>query len=92
MSNTTQETKEIFAVCKQNVDKYFNEVERSLPQYLQSITNLQQAYTAAWKNATESSISLQQNVKMFNDNVKTLAELNENILQFWISSCIFTRN
>ena len=72
MSNTTQETKEIFTVCKQNVDKYFNEVERSLPQYLQSITNLQQAYTAAWKNAIESSISLQQefaNKASINTNV-----------------------
>jgi len=60
MSNATQETKDIFAVCKLNVDKYFSEVERTLTQYLQSITNLQQAYTAAWKNVIESSISLQQ--------------------------------
>jgi len=139
MSETTQEAKEIFTVCKQNVDKYFSEVERSLPQYLQSITNLQQAYTTAWKNAIESSISLQQefanktgmntnvppafikmindateefikvraiqnntvlatidavqqNIKMFNDNAKTFVELNENILQSWISVCTPTRN
>ena len=57
---STQETKEFFAVYKQNIDKYFNEVEKSLPLYLQSITNLQQTYTAAWKNTIESSISLQQ--------------------------------
>ena len=139
MSKTTHETKEIFAVCKQNVDKYFSEVERSLPQYLQSITNLQQEYIASWKNTIESSISLQQefankagintnvspafikliddateefikiriiqnkailatidatqqNVKVFNDNAKTFAELNENILQSWISASIPTRN
>ena len=139
MSKTTHETKEILAVCKQNVDKYFSEVERSLPQYLQSITNLQQEYIASWKNTVESSISLQQefankagintnvspafikliddateefikiriiqnkailatidatqqNVKMFNDNAKTFAELNENILQSWISASIPTRN
>lgn len=60
MSKTTQETKEIFAVYKQNVDRYFSEIERTAPQYLQSITNLQQEYTAAWKNAIESVISLQQ--------------------------------
>lgn len=60
MSKTTQETKEIFAVYKQNVEKYFSEVEKTAPQYLQSITNLQQEYTAAWKNAIESAISLQQ--------------------------------
>ena len=139
MSNTTPETKEIFTVCKQNVDKYFTEVERSLPQYLQSITNLQQEYTAAWKNAIESSISLQQefankvginanmppafinmingaaeelikvkavqnkvvlatidatqqNIKMFNDNAKTFAELNESVLQSWISACTPAQN
>ena len=60
MSKTTQETKEIFAVYKQNVEKYFSEVEKTAPEYLQSITNLQQEYTAAWKNAIESAISLQQ--------------------------------
>jgi hypothetical protein len=60
MSKTTQETKEIFTVYKQNIDKYFNEIEKTAPQYLQSITNLQQEYTSAWKNAIESAISLQQ--------------------------------
>ena len=52
MSKTTaQESKEIYAVAKQNVEKYFDEVEKTVPQYLQSITNLQQEYTSAWKNA-----------------------------------------
>jgi len=140
MSKTTaQETKEIYTVFKQNIDKYFDEVEKTTPQYLQSITNLQQEYTAAWKNAIESVISLQQefvtkagintnipavvvklindtteemikartvqnkvvlaaidttkqNVKTFNDNAKAFAELNENILQSWISACTPTRN
>ena len=139
MSKTTPETKEIFAVYKQNVEKYFSEVEKTAPEYLQSITNLQQEYTAAWKNAIESVISLQQefatkvgintnvpaavvklvndateelikakavqnklvlasidavqqNVKTFNDNAKTFATLNENIVQSWISACTPTRN
>ncbi len=140
MSKTAaQESKEIYTVFKQNVDKYFDEVEKTTPQYLQSITNLQQEYTAAWKNAIESVISLQQefatkagintnipavvvklindtteemikartvqnkvvlaaidttkqNVKTFNDNAKAFAELNENILQSWISACTPTRN
>ena len=140
MSKTTaQESKEIYTVFKQNIDKYFDEVEKTTPQYLQSITNLQQEYTAAWKNAIESVISLQQefatkagintnipavvvklindtteemikartvqnkvvlaaidttkqNVKTFNDNAKAFAELNENVLQSWISACTPTRN
>ena len=140
MSKTTaQESKEIYTVFKQNIDKYFDGVEKTTPQYLQSITNLQQEYTAAWKNAIESVISLQQefatkagintnvpavvvklindtteemikartvqnkvvlaaidttkqNVKTFNDNAKAFAELNENVLQSWISACTPTRN
>ncbi len=141
MSKTAaaQESKEIYTVFKHNVDKYFDEIEKTTPQYLQSITNLQQEYTAAWKNAIESVISLQQefatkagintnipavvvklindtteemikartvqnkvvlaaidttkqNVKTFNDNAKAFAELNENILQSWISACTPTRN
>jgi len=140
MSKTTaQESKEIYTVFKQNIDKYFDEVEKTTPQYLQSITNLQQEYTAAWKNAIESVISLQQefatkagintnvpavvvklindtteemikartvqnkvvlaaidttkqNVKTFKDTAKAFAELNENILQSWISACTPTRN
>jgi len=60
MSKTTQETKEIYATYKQNVEKFFEDIEKTAPQYLQSITNLQQEYTSAWKNAIESAISLQQ--------------------------------
>ena len=140
MSKTiAQESKEIYTVYKQNIDKYFDEVEKAAPQYLQSITNLQQEYLASWKNAIESAISLQQefankagintnvpsavlklindtteelikartvqnkivlaaidttrqNVKTFNDNAKAFAELNEKLLQSWISACTPTRN
>lgn len=139
MSKTTPETKEIFAVYKQNIDKFFDDVEKSLPQYLQSITNLQQEYTEAWKNAFDSAVSLQQeyatksglntnvpsayikmvndateeiikarsvqnkialatidvarqNLKSFNDSTKAFSELNENMLQSWISAWTPTRN
>ncbi|TLX95758.1 MAG: hypothetical protein E6K91_02165 [Thaumarchaeota archaeon] len=139
MSKTTPETKEIFAVYKQNIGKFFDDIEKSLPQYLQSITNLQQEYTAAWKNAFDSAISIQQeyatksglstnvpsvyikmindateeiikarsvqnkialatidvarqNVKSFNDSAKAFSELNQNMLQSWISAWTPTRN
>jgi len=139
VSKTTPETKEIFAVYKQNIDKFFDDVEKSLPQYLQSITNLQQEYTEAWKNAFGSAVSLQQeyatksglntnvpsayikmvndateeiikarsvqnkialatidvarqNLKSFNDSTKAFSELNENMLQSWISAWTPTRN
>ena len=60
MSKTTPETKEIYATYKQNVDRFFDDIEKAEPQYLQSITNLQQEYISAWRNAIESAISQQQ--------------------------------
>ncbi|TLX83621.1 MAG: hypothetical protein E6K98_04570 [Thaumarchaeota archaeon] len=139
MSKTTPETKEIFAVYKQNIGKFFEDVEKTLPQYLQSITNLQQEYTEAWKNTFDSAVSLQQeyatksglntnvpsayikmvndateeiikarsvqnkialatidvarqNLKSFNDSTKAFSELNQNMLQSWISAWTPTRN
>jgi len=139
VSKTAPEAKEIFAVYKQNVDKFFDDVEKSLPQYLQSITNLQQEYTEAWKNAFNSAISIQQeyatksglntnvpaayiklindgteeiikarsvqnkvalasidvarqNIKSFNDNAKAFTDLNQNMLQSWISAWTPSRN
>jgi SMC interacting uncharacterized protein involved in chromosome segregation len=54
------ESKEIHSVYKQNAGRFFDEVEKSIPQYHQSITNLQRAYTTAWKHVIESAISIQR--------------------------------
>ncbi len=89
MSKATQETKEIYEVYKQNVNKFFDEMEKAAPQYLQSITNLQQECTAACKNAVESAISIQQefaNKIGLNTNVpaamtKTVSDVTEEIIK-----------
>jgi SMC interacting uncharacterized protein involved in chromosome segregation len=67
MSKTTTEPKEfkidskdIYSVYNHNVERFFDEVEKSIPKYHQSITNLQQACITLWKNATESAISIQR--------------------------------
>jgi hypothetical protein len=67
MSKTTPEPKEfhpeskdIYSVYSRNASRFFDEVEKSLPQYHHSITNLQHAFINAWKNATESTISAQR--------------------------------
>jgi len=52
--------KDFYALCNQNAERFFAEVEKTVPQYHQAITGLQHAYTAAWKNVTESSISMQR--------------------------------
>jgi len=135
----TQATpKDAFSVYQQNVDKLFTSIKQSVPQYHQSITNVQQEYLQAYENIVDSSIALQkecakksgiaanipetalkairdtteefvkaasiqnqialatidatqQNIKTFNDNAKSFAELNKNIMQSWITS-FTTRN
>ena len=125
--------RDIFSLYKQNVDKYFENVEQSVPRYHQSITNVQQEYLHACENIIDSVIALQkefankaglntnvpeatlkvvhditeetikaftiqnqiiiaaidathQNIKTFNDNSKSFADLNKNIVQSWIST------
>ncbi len=135
MSNetTTKNPKDVFSVYQQNVDKIFNGIKQSVPQYHQSITNVQQEYLQAYENIVDSTITIQkeyvkkagiatnipeatlkvihdtteefvkaasiqnqvalatidatqQNIKTFNDNAKSFADLNRNILQSWISA------
>ena len=129
----TPETKDMFSVYQENVDKIFSGIRHSVPQYHQSITNVQQEYLQAYENVVDSTITLQkeyakkagvttnipqttlkvihdtteefvkatsiqnqitlatidatqQNIKTFNDNAKSFADLNRNILQSWISA------
>ena len=133
-NETTQaNSKDVFSAYQENVDKLFNGIKQSVPQYHQSITNVQQEYLQAYENVVDSTISLQkeyvkkagiaanipeatlkvihdtteefvkaasiqnqialatidatqQNIKTFNDNAKSFADLNRNILQSWISA------
>ena len=133
-NETTQtNSKDVFSVYQENVDKLFNGIKKSVPQYHQSITNVQQEYLQAYENVVDSTITLQkeyvkkagiaanipeatlkvindtteefvkatsiqnqvtlatidatqQNIKTFNDNAKSFADLNKNILQSWISA------
>jgi len=128
-----QEPKDIFSVCKKNVDKFFTEIEKSTPRYQQSLQKIQQDYLNAWKSVINSAISLEQeyaakagfNVDVpeatlsairevtqqaikayevqnkvvmdtaeatkqafnaFNENTKSFASLNRNIMGFMISA------
>jgi len=135
---TQTNPKDAFSVYQQNIDKLFTTVKQSVPQYHQSITNVQQEFLQAYESMIDSSITIQrefvkksgistaipeaalkamqdtneelvkaaaiqnqmalatidatqQNIKAFNDNAKSFAELNKNILQSWISA-FTTRN
>ena len=125
--------KDVLSVYQQNVDKFFTSIKQSVPQYHQSITNVQQEYLQAYENIVDSSFTMQkefarksgiaanipeatlkvildttdefvkatsmqnqialatidatqQNIKTFNDNAKSFADLNKNVLQSWISA------
>lgn len=129
----TPGTKDMFSVYEENVDKIFSGIRHSVPQYHQSITNVQQEYLQAYENIVDSTIALQkeyakkagiatnipqatlkvihdtteefvkaasiqnqmtlatidatqQNIKTFNENAKSFADLNRNILQSWIAA------
>jgi len=60
MSKPTPQSRDIFSVCKKNVDKFFGEIEKSTPTYQKSAAKLQQDYLNAWKSVINSAISLEQ--------------------------------
>ena len=60
LKKTTQTSEDFFDVYKQNVEKYFEHAIDSIPQNLQSWTNIQSEWYKAWKTTIKSAISLQQ--------------------------------
>ncbi len=137
--SSTEQPKDIFALYIQNVDKFFNGIEKTIPSYHQSITDLQQEWLQTFENNIKSVVTLQQefankaginttvpeaalkairdtneeivksysvqnqvflaaidatkqNVKTFNDNAKSFADMNKNIMRYWISAFTPTRN
>ena len=60
LQKPTQTSEDFFDVYKKNVEKYFENAVDSIPQNLQSWTNIQSEWYKAWKTAINSAISLQQ--------------------------------
>ena len=53
-NETTQgNSKDVFSVYQENVDKLFDGIKQSVPQYHQSITNVQQEYLQAYENVVD---------------------------------------
>jgi len=55
LQKPTQTSEDFFDVYKQNVEKYFENVVDSIPQHLQSFTNIQSEWYKAWKNSISSA-------------------------------------
>ena len=85
MSNPTGESKDVFTICKQNVEKFFSEIKKSTPRYQLSVATLQQDYVEAWKNVINSAIALEQeyankaglNTDVPEATLKTIREITE---------------
>jgi len=50
----------VYSIYKQNVQKYFENVSKNIPQYFQSLTHLQEEYVKACEKTMDASISVQQ--------------------------------
>ncbi len=60
MSSPSEGEEDIFAVCKENAAKFFTEIEKSTPRYMQSAFSLHQKNIEAWKNVINSTIAMEQ--------------------------------
>jgi len=58
--NQESAKKDVFVSMVESFDKIHSSIEQATPVYIQSLSNLQQEYLAAWKNMMCSSITLQQ--------------------------------
>ena len=56
----TEQTQDFFAIYRQNVEKYFENMESSIPKYYQTLTELQQEFLQAWENLFKASITVQK--------------------------------
>jgi len=54
--------KDIFSVYQQSFDRFFNTVKQSVPQYHQSVTNVQQECLQACESFVTSAINTQKDI------------------------------
>lgn len=63
MNTSTPQTNQVgtvYTMYKQNVQKYFENVTKNVPQYFQSMTHLQEECVRACEKTIDASISMQQ--------------------------------
>jgi len=85
----TNQTGNVYSMYKQNVQKYFENVTKNVPQYFQSMTHLQQECVKACEKTIDASISMQQEFAKKNglsteipDAMKTtFVDINKQVVQ-----------
>ncbi len=56
----SEPSQDFFVTYKQNVERYFENVENSIPKYYQTLLELQQEYLQAWENMFKATITVQK--------------------------------
>ncbi len=100
MSKSTDDSNDIFAECKRNTEKFFNEIDKSTPVYHQAATDIQKNYLEAWKNVINSSIALQQdfatktgmNVNLNEETIKSIQNITDQAIDAFKNQNKFTLN
>jgi len=73
------EIKDIYAVYRQNISRYFDEAEKHIMQYVEAVSHLQQEFVSVCKNAMDDTIAIQQ-------DVVTKSGLGSNLSQSYLKS------
>lgn len=58
----TEPSQDYFAVCKQNIEKYLESIEKAIPKYFQTMNELQQEYLHAYENMINATLSIQKEI------------------------------
>lgn len=92
MSKKTIETKDNFAIYQQNADKYFNQVERSVPDYFHALTDLQEEFIHAWRNVFRVNLSLLREFTTKSGFATTMPEASQKIIRDMTDDYLKTRS
>lgn len=76
---TKSETKEIYAAYRQNVNRYFEEVEKNITQCMEAVSHLQQEFVLTCRNVLDSTMAFQQ-------EMMTKSGLGTNLPQSYLKS------
>lgn len=87
MSKVAESGKDFFSTCQNNVNQYFDSIEKSLPNYIQSVSNMQQEYAKACKTAWDTTITMQKefskkagiNTNIPENTAKAISDANEGV-------------
>jgi hypothetical protein len=60
VENMRGNQKDIYSVWKDNIENFYSNIEKSIPQFHQATTNLFQEYVEAWSNIATSIIDIQK--------------------------------